>query len=91
MLSWLTFSTFLLLLLVLVHGLEKPVERTMLTSTERRREMEKIRDQDLFGKHGEPIRRTNPEQRRIESERRAWEDEKKKLSTIYDGGQLIYK
>jgi hypothetical protein len=77
-----------LLLILLIDGSERIPERTILTSTERRREIEKIRDHELFGRHGEPVRRTNPEQRRIEAERREWE-ERKKFSTVYDGGNTF--
>jgi hypothetical protein len=83
--SYLNLSAFLFLLILLfVDGLETGPERTILTSTERRKEIEKIRDHELFGRHGEPVRRTNPQQRKLESERRAWK-EQKKLSTVYDG------
>jgi hypothetical protein len=82
------FLAVSLLLMLLTDASEKIPERTILTSTERRREIEKIRDHELFGRHGEPVRRTNPEQRRIETERKAWE-ERKKFATVYDGGNTF--
>jgi transcription elongation GreA/GreB family factor len=86
--SYVTLLAFLLFLVLLfVDGSETAPERTILTSTERRKEIEKIRDHELFGRHGEPVRRTNPQQRKLESERRAWE-ERKRLSTVYDGGNM---